>query len=109
MNSTKRYSRNVDRLDRHLDQCGHPWFLPAGCLPIAVARLRGRFVRVKTLELHVPDDVALKVAAVAIKHGVTVEELLRLSVDEKLARDAELEAVVSDVLSENAELYKRLA
>ncbi len=74
-----------------------------------VARFRGRFDSVKTLELHVPDDVARKVAAVANKHGVTVEELLRLSVDEKLARDAELEAVLNDVLSENAELYKRLA
>lgn len=56
-----------------------------------------------------PDDVARKVEAVASKHGVTVEQLLRLSVDEKLARDAELEETVRDVLAENAELYRRLA
>ena len=63
----------------------------------------------KTLEVIVPDDIALKVEAVANKRGVTVEELLRLSVDEKLARDAELDEAVRDVLVENAELYKRLA
>jgi hypothetical protein len=40
---------------------------------------------------------------------VTLEQLLRLSLDEKLARDAELEEAVTDVLAENAELYRRLA
>ena len=69
----------------------------------------GSFVSVKTLELHVPDDVATKVEAAANRHGVTVEELLRLSVDEKLARDAELEEAVRVVLAENADLYRRLA
>ena len=63
----------------------------------------------KTLELHLPDEVASEIEAIAIKRGLTVEELLRLSVDEKLARDAELESTVRDVLAENAELYKRLA
>lgn len=63
----------------------------------------------KTLELEVPDDVAVKAAAMANKHGVTLKQLLRLSLDEKLARDAELEEVVADVLAENAELYRRLA
>jgi hypothetical protein len=38
-----------------------------------------------------------------------VEELLRLSLDEKLARDADLEEALRDVLVENAELYRRLA
>lgn len=63
----------------------------------------------KTLELQVPDDVAVKAEAVAHKHGVTVEQLLRVSLDEKLARDSELEDAVRGVLAENAELYKRLA
>ncbi|HEY0139882.1 MAG TPA: hypothetical protein VGF48_03240 [Thermoanaerobaculia bacterium] len=40
---------------------------------------------------------------------MTVEQLLRVSLDEKLARDAELEEAVRDVLAENAELYRRLA
>lgn len=63
----------------------------------------------KTLELQVPDEMAVKAETAAARHGVTVEELLRLSLDEKLARDAELEEVVNDVLAENAELYRRLA
>jgi antitoxin component of RelBE/YafQ-DinJ toxin-antitoxin module len=79
-----------------------PCVLTASCV-------RGTFIRVKTLEIHVPDEVATKVEAVASKHGVTIEQLLRLSLDEKLARDAELEEAVRDVLAENAELYRRLA
>lgn len=63
----------------------------------------------RTLELHVPDDVATKVETIARQRGVTVEELLRASLDEKLARDAEFEDAVRAVLAENAELYKRLA
>lgn len=63
----------------------------------------------KTLEVQVRDEIAVKAEAVAKQRGVTVEELLRLSLDEKLARDGELEDAVSSVLSENAELYRRLA
>ena len=63
----------------------------------------------KTLELQIPDDVAVKAEAIARKRGVTLEQLLRASLDEKLARDAELEEAVREVLAENAELYKRLA
>jgi antitoxin component of RelBE/YafQ-DinJ toxin-antitoxin module len=63
----------------------------------------------KTLELQIPDEIAVQAEAVANKHGVTVEQLLRVSLDEKLARDAELEVAVRDVLAENAELYRRLA
>ena len=63
----------------------------------------------KTLELQLPDEVAVKAEAVASKRGVTVEQLVRASLDEQLARAAELEEVVADVLAENAELYKRLA
>jgi predicted transcriptional regulator len=63
----------------------------------------------KTLEVEVPDDVAVRAEAVATKHGVTVEQLLRASLEEKLERDAELEQAVKEVLAENAELYRRLA
>lgn len=71
---------------------------------------RGRFVLLmKTVELQVPDDLANRAEAVASKRGLTVDELLRLSLDEKLARDAELEETVDAVLADNAELYRRLA
>ena len=63
----------------------------------------------KTLELQLPDDVAVKAEAIASKRGVTVEQLVRQSLDERLARDADLEEAVREVLAENAELYRRLA
>jgi hypothetical protein len=63
----------------------------------------------ETLELQLPDDVAMKAEAIASKRGVTVEQLLRLSLEEQLARDAQLEEAVRDVLAESAELYRRLA
>jgi antitoxin component of RelBE/YafQ-DinJ toxin-antitoxin module len=63
----------------------------------------------KTVELQLPDDVAVKAEAIASRRGVTVEQLLRLSLDEKLARDADLDQAVREVLAENAELYRRLA
>lgn len=63
----------------------------------------------KTLEVQVSDEIANQAAAVADKRGLTVEELLRRSLDEKLSRDAELEEVVRQVLDDNAELYGRLA
>jgi predicted transcriptional regulator len=63
----------------------------------------------KTLEVQLPDDVAVAAESVATKRGVTVEQLIRQSLDEKLARDADLEEAVREVLAENAELYRRLA
>jgi hypothetical protein len=51
----------------------------------------------------------MKAEAIASKRGVTVEQLLRLSLEEQLARDAQLEEAVRDVLAESAELYRRLA
>lgn len=63
----------------------------------------------KVLELHLPDDVALQAEAIATKQGLTIEQLLRQSLAEKLARDADLEETVREVLRENAELYRRLA
>ena len=63
----------------------------------------------KTLELQVSDEVASRVKEAANARGVSVEELVRQSLEEKLLRDAEFEAATKRVLAENAELYKRLA
>ena len=63
----------------------------------------------KTLEVRVPDDIASKIERAAHDRGLSVEELLRSSVEEKLARDAEFEDAASRVLAKNAELYKRLS
>ena len=80
---------------------------PARLTELAVARYGE--AAMKTLELQLTDDVALKAQAVASKRGVTIEQLVRESLDETLARAADLEDAVREVLAENAELYRRLA
>jgi Ribbon-helix-helix protein, copG family len=63
----------------------------------------------KTLEIHVPDDVASKIERAAEEKGVSLDELVRLSVEEKLARDEQFEIATRHVLAKNAELYERLS
>ena len=63
----------------------------------------------KTLELHVRDEVATRLETAANARGISVDELVESSVEEKLARDAAFESAASEVLAKNAELYKRLA
>ena len=63
----------------------------------------------KTLEIQVPEEVAAKIEAAAHERGVSVEELVRTSVEEKLARDASVHVATEYVLSKNAELYDRLS
>lgn len=63
----------------------------------------------KTLEIHIPDDVASKIERAAEEKGVSLEELVRVSVEEKLARDEEFEAAARHVLDKNIELYERLS
>jgi glutamyl-tRNA reductase len=63
----------------------------------------------KTLELHVPDEIASQIEDAATARGVSVDDLVRLSVEEKLARDAEFEQAATAVLAKNAELYDQLA
>lgn len=72
-------------------------------------RFQVHFDNMKTLEIHVPDEVALKVERVAHEKGVSIDELVRTSLEEKLARDEEFDEASSLVLSKNAELYKRLS
>jgi len=71
--------------------------------------LSGTFISMKTLEIQVPDDVAAKIEAAAHSHGVSVEELLQSTIEEKLARDAEFENAATRVLAKNAKLYERLS
>ena len=63
----------------------------------------------KTLELHVPDETASKIEQAAQQRGISVEQLLQASVEEKIQRDAQFERAVGRVLEKNAELYRRLA
>ncbi|GAC1661795.1 MAG: hypothetical protein NVS9B15_25310 [Acidobacteriaceae bacterium] len=63
----------------------------------------------RTLEIRIPDEVASKIEEAASQRGVSVEQLVQTSVEEKIQRDAQFEKVVKHVLEKNAELYQRLS
>ena len=63
----------------------------------------------RTVTIDLPDETAARIDEAARHHGVSVEDLVRTSVEEKLARDAEFEAASDRVLAKNAELYERLS
>ena len=63
-----------------------------------------------TLRLDIPDEKAQALEDAARRMGVSVEELLRATIDEALERfDADFERAARLVLDKNAELYRRLA
>ena len=64
---------------------------------------------VKTFEIQVPDEVATKIEAAAHERGLSIDELVRASVEEKLARDSALDVAANYVLAKNTELYDRLS
>jgi predicted transcriptional regulator len=63
----------------------------------------------KTLEIHVPDDLATRVEQAAQEKGVSLDELVRVTLEEKLARDEQFVAAARYVLAKNSELYERLS
>jgi len=64
----------------------------------------------KSLEVLIEEPTVDRLEAAAEKLGITPEELLRMSVEEKLARlDEAFREAVGQVISKNAGLYKRLA
>jgi hypothetical protein len=63
----------------------------------------------KTLAVKVPDEIASKIERAARERGVSVDDFLLSTVEEKLAREADFEEAAGRVLSKNAELYKRLS
>ena len=63
-----------------------------------------------TITIGLSEDRALKLKEMASRFGVSPEELVRVSVEELLARpDEEFDRAVSYVLAKNADLYRRLA
>jgi hypothetical protein len=64
----------------------------------------------KTLEVQLDDPVATRLAEVAGKLGVSPEELVRRSLEEKLARlEDDFTRAAEYVVGKNEELYRRLA
>lgn len=66
----------------------------------------------KTLEVTLPEQVFIQFEAMARAQGLTTEELLQISVEEKLARareDSEFRQMAEYIVEKNEELYRRLA
>ena len=64
----------------------------------------------KTLTIKLPDKTAAEINQAARKLGVSAEDLVRASVEEKLEQlRIGFEEAAEHVLSKNAELYRRLA
>jgi len=62
------------------------------------------------MKFELPEETVARLEDAAQKIGVSAEDLLRMSVEEKLARlDESFQKAADHVLSKNAELYKRLA
>ena len=63
-----------------------------------------------TITVTVPEDRLSKLAEVARRFNVTVEELVRLSIEDLLAKpDAAFQDAMEYTLNKNQELYRRLA
>ena len=64
----------------------------------------------KTIELNLPEPTASRLEEAARQLGIAPEDLLRISVEEKLDRlDDAFREALNAVVAKNAELYKRLA
>jgi uncharacterized protein YeeX (DUF496 family) len=63
-----------------------------------------------TITIALPEEHLVKLNEMARQLGVVPEDLVRVSIEELLARpEADFEQAVDDVLAKNAELYRRLA
>lgn len=63
----------------------------------------------KTIEVHVPDELASRIEQAASARGLSVEQLVKISVEEMIEREAQFESATARVLEKNAELYRRLS
>ncbi len=62
-----------------------------------------------TITITLPDDRLARLQEIAKRFNTTPEELVRVSIDELLARpDEAFEQAAGRVLEKNAELYRRL-
>jgi len=64
----------------------------------------------KTLEVQLPEETASKLEHAAERLSLSPEQLLLLSIEEKLSQlDEEFRDATAEVLQKNADLYRRLA
>jgi hypothetical protein len=63
-----------------------------------------------TITIELPEERIQRLQQRATDLGITLEDLLQLSINDVLARPSEeFQHAVDDVLKKNAELYRRLA
>jgi predicted transcriptional regulator len=63
-----------------------------------------------TITVTVADDRLAKLKELAARYNITAEDLVRVSIDELLARPEEAFQKAADyVLNKNSDLYRRLA
>jgi hypothetical protein len=64
----------------------------------------------KTLEVSLPEPTASRLEEAAQRLGISLDDLLLMSIEEKLARvDNSFRDAVDHVVTKNTELYKRLS
>jgi antitoxin FitA len=63
-----------------------------------------------TISVTVPDDRLSKLQEIARRYNITPEDLVRVTIDELIARPEEAFQQAADyVLNKNSDLYRRLA
>ncbi len=64
----------------------------------------------ETITIALPDDRLVRLKETASRFGISPEDLVRVSIEELLARpDEAFQKAVEYVLDKNADLYRRLA
>jgi predicted transcriptional regulator len=64
----------------------------------------------KTLTIQLSDETTDRLEALADQLGMSLEEVAQISIDDQLKRlDREYDEAAEEVLSKNAELYRRLS
>jgi predicted transcriptional regulator len=64
----------------------------------------------RTLTIQLSDETADRLETLADQLGMSLEEVAQVSIDDQLKRlDREYEEAAEEVLSKNAELYRRLS
>lgn len=64
----------------------------------------------KTLTIQLSDETADRLERLAEQFGMSLEEVVQVSIDDQIKRlDREYEDAAEQVLSKNAELYRRLS
>lgn len=63
-----------------------------------------------TITISIPDERYAELRAIAARHAIKPEDLLRVSLEELLKRsERDFETALARVATKNTELYKRLA